>query len=198
MRLILVRHAATENNEKKLLQEDHTPLSERGEKQAELLGERLKKEKIVCIYSSPHKRTQQTAQAIAQHHSKAKVSIAQEIRERNFGIFKGKPGEEYAKWRTENKLSWSKAKPDSGESYEEVYARSRPFIEKLRHEHKGETVVIVSHGGVLTTLVLYLKGLDENKTTYDAHFHHNAAITIVDFPNFEIIGCRNHLPENLQ
>jgi broad specificity phosphatase PhoE len=66
VKLFIIRHAESEWNPIGRYQGLLNPgLSERGLKQAELLGRALEKEKIDVIYSSPLRRTYQTAQEIA-------------------------------------------------------------------------------------------------------------------------------------
>src|SRR5690606_22402219 len=44
------------------------PLSERGVRQAELVGARFSTEKVDAVYTSPLRRAHETAQQIARHH----------------------------------------------------------------------------------------------------------------------------------
>lgn len=61
MRLILIRHAKTVENEAQIIQgRNPGQLSEEGFRQATLLGQRLSKEHIDIIYSSPSGRCKKT------------------------------------------------------------------------------------------------------------------------------------------
>jgi broad specificity phosphatase PhoE len=68
MRLILVRHAQTEGNVKRVLEGPEGKLSTLGARQAAAVAKRLKDEDPDAIYSSPYLRTRETAQAIAKYH----------------------------------------------------------------------------------------------------------------------------------
>src|SRR6266542_5939766 len=64
-------------------------LNERGQKQAQALGEALKDVPIKAIYSSPLERAMETAEPIATSH---KLEIVQEpgLRDANVGKWEGK------------------------------------------------------------------------------------------------------------
>ena len=65
MRLILIRHAATEGNRHRYIGREDLPLSAEGERQADLLAARLSSEHLDAIYASPLERAVRTAEPIA-------------------------------------------------------------------------------------------------------------------------------------
>ena len=77
MRIILIRHGDP-NYEKDCL-------TELGHKQAAIVAQRLLKEGIEEIYSSPHGRAQQTAKPFSQLSGISKVQILDFIKEIRFG-----------------------------------------------------------------------------------------------------------------
>ena len=70
-KIILARHTETDWNQMRRIQGggSNVPLNEKGLNQAELLAQRLKGEEIQAIYSSPLKRTLDTANIIAGYHN---------------------------------------------------------------------------------------------------------------------------------
>src|SRR6056297_2934936 len=88
MTLILIRHGESEANKKGRNQGEggfwsDTPLSEKGNEQAEQVSQRLKTEKIDYIFSSDLKRAKETANKINKHHNK-KIIFDKRIREKNY------------------------------------------------------------------------------------------------------------------
>ncbi len=64
-KIYFVRHGESQGNALRIHQSGDTPLSEIGETQAKIVALRFKKIQVAKIIASPHKRAQQTAQAIA-------------------------------------------------------------------------------------------------------------------------------------
>ena len=88
MKIHLVRHGETSLNAVRTIQRPDTPLSERGVKQAERVGQRLASAGIDMILTSDHVRTRATAEAI-HTATGAPIEIEPLLRERNFGIHRG-------------------------------------------------------------------------------------------------------------
>ena len=70
-KVILIRHGQTSWNQSRRIQggNNDTVLDEEGERQCRCLAERLKKEDIKAVYSSPLSRAMGTAQWIADGHN---------------------------------------------------------------------------------------------------------------------------------
>ena len=176
MKLILTRHGRTVENEKGLLQ-GHIPgkLSKKGIGQARKLAKRLEKEKIDAIYSSDLARAIDTAKIIAKHH-KLRVQPISTFREFNFGKLEGT--------RSKN-IDWAKL-PSYVESPINARKRAKKTLDKLYHKHKGQTVLLVGHGGINRAMISLIlkkpaKQLDKIPMQY------NTALNI-----FEIMEDKNH------
>lgn len=103
----------------------------------------------VAIYSSPLKRTRQTAEAVAEALATSpRVHVTEALIEMNFGDWEGRT---FAEVMDEFPLEhdacfWdSAAAPSGGESPDDVLARVRPFLRDVARNHPGEDVVLVSH-----------------------------------------------------
>ena len=153
MLVILARHGETAwNLENRYQGWLDSPLTGTGKKQAEEVGEALKKYKIDRLYSSPLGRALSTAKIIANANA-CEIAIEPMLKEINYGIFEGKLLKEVAvqyqqivKKRETEKYSY---KIPEGESFGEMEkGRIRPFVEKLFSENKNDTtIVIVAHAG---------------------------------------------------
>jgi broad specificity phosphatase PhoE len=106
MRLILVRHGATDWNQQRRVQGlSNLGLNETGKRQAEALAQALKNERVDAIYTSPLRRAQETARAISRFHQ-VKVVILDGLKELDVGEIDGMTyedmrvhhGEFFTKW----------------------------------------------------------------------------------------------------
>ncbi|MHB1125513.1 MAG: alpha-ribazole phosphatase [Bacillota bacterium] len=194
-RVILVRHGQTIWNQDGRFQ-GHTnvELSEAGKEQARQLTNALKKEKVTAVYTSDLSRALTTAQIIANHFD-LDVRVIPEIKEINFGRWEGLTYKQINENFGELAAVW-RSKPGTlqipgGESFKEVMDRASLAIQQLIGRHPKETVVVVSHGATIRTIVCSALGLDLDhiwKIRLD-----NTAITTIEYfePDRAILCCLN-------
>lgn len=150
--IYLVRHGETAWNVKQKIQgHSDIPLNEKGEKQAELLGERFKEQRISAVYASDLLRAKKTAEAVARHHDVA-VQTFFDLRERCFGELEGKFSQDvFSDPRVERAAVFQQA---SGvESMEQLKQRMQLRLEWIAREHDAEDVLVVSHGGAINAFL---------------------------------------------
>lgn len=162
-KIIVIRHGETEwNAEGRLQGSADVPLNEQGRLQAAALAEQFKDHKIHAIYSSPLTRAQETAQFFHDIHG-CDFHHAHELREGSMGSLEGVAFTDYHKaYHAELDQFSFKAVPDM-ESAEEVAMRAMPRLYQIADAHKGETVVIVSHGGVIRVIYAQLMKVAHRK-----------------------------------
>ncbi|HXV79870.1 MAG TPA: histidine phosphatase family protein [Candidatus Binatia bacterium] len=154
--VIIVRHGQTQWN-LKLIRQGHldSSLTEKGIAQAKALGERLKREIFTALYSSDLGRALQTAQMIADATGHTIVTDPR-LRERHLGIFQGLTGEELREKYPEEYRLHRTSGPGyvipGGESVQQQVARNVVYLNEIAEKHLGETIVVVTHGGVLSGL----------------------------------------------
>ena len=161
--LLIVRHGETEWNAEGRIQ-GHTDigLSEKGAEQARSLGQRLADRQIDVAYSSDLKRTSETAK-LALSGRDITLNETPRLREYNKGIFEGmtlseiqeKFPAEYPKY-LEKDLSYA---PEGGETTRDVSTRMASIFAEIKANHLDETVLVVSHGGVLRAAMVSLLGM---------------------------------------
>ncbi|MBI5072856.1 histidine phosphatase family protein [Candidatus Woesearchaeota archaeon] len=197
MKLILVRHGQTEENAAKIIQ-GQTPgkLTELGVEQAKKIALRLQDEKIDIAYVSDLERTCQTAKQILYFHLKIPVVYTKELRERAWGIWEGKKSEERKEFFNEEGYCINDYKPQGGESFEEMQERMLHFIKTILEKHHKQTVLLVTHGGVLTSFYLHL--FQKAKDEYKQYHPQNAAVTILEISEdkkhtVHVLNCVKHL-----
>jgi len=181
VKLFLVRHAESEWNPVGRYQGLLDPeLSERGRVQAKLLASAFEKEKIDVIYSSPLKRTYQTAVEIASKHN-LEVIKEKRIIEIDHGVWSGMLVDEVKERYPEDFRRWleepHKVKFEGGESLEDVYARVKEFLDFIKQDHQNQTVVAVSHTVPMRAMLCALLNIDLSK--FWAFGCDNASYTLV-------------------
>lgn len=131
--IYLVRHAESEVNAQLGAPEQYgmggSPLSERGRQQAADLASRLQEIPIARAYASERLRTQQTAHILTPDQP---INISSLLRERP-----------------------DPAGPEP-ETDAEAVARLTMILNEIARNHPGESVVAVSHGFVMRTLLVAL------------------------------------------
>ncbi len=109
------------------------------------------------IYSSPLSRCRRLAEAISQDLLKSPQYV-ELLMEMHFGDWEGKSWQELPQaLAREWGDNWQTQATPGGESYQDLYARSRGFISQHLQSHSpDDTVVIVAHAGVLRSLCLQI------------------------------------------
>jgi len=202
-RLILIRHAQSEENLSGIVQGrgPGTPLTEKGRKQAEATAEKLKDVKIDVIYSSPKLRTMQTAEIINKYHD---LEIIQDKNfvDRDFGVLIGTPNKrgnltEEQKEMHRKRKSVEDYRIPGGESFDDVKKRVNESLQKILKEHKDQTIVIVSHGNPIRTMVCVLLDLTITDS-YNMKSSLNCGYTelkINEKPELVTYFCDEHLSD---
>ncbi|MCU1569788.1 MAG: histidine phosphatase family protein [Naasia sp.] len=146
--LVLVRHGQTDWNLQERIQgSSDIPLNETGREQARAAGRLLADQHWDAIVSSPLSRALETARIIAAEVGLHSVQTVDDLRERHYGAAEGLTGAEV------------EARFDGGrqvtgrESRDAVIERVRPALIDIAEEHPGQSVLVVSHGGVIGSLV---------------------------------------------
>lgn len=154
--VIVVRHGETTwNLEGRRQGHLDSPLTPRGIFQAESLARRLTNFTFKGLYSSDLGRACRTAEFISKSTGH-RVVVDERLRERNLGIFQGLHTEEIRQAYPEAYELHSTLGPDyvipGGESMRQQVERNIRCLEEIARKHLGETIVVVTHVGVLSGL----------------------------------------------
>ncbi|MGD9871526.1 MAG: histidine phosphatase family protein [Thauera sp.] len=153
-RICLVRHGETAwNVERRLQGHLDIPLNTVGQRQAEAAAANLERTPFAAFYSSDLTRTRETAATVARPHGLA-VRPEPRLRERHYGAFQGLTYAEAARLHPDTyRLFVARdtdfSFPGGGESLNTFAARVRAALEDIAARHRGEQVLVVTHGGVL-------------------------------------------------
>jgi probable phosphoglycerate mutase len=162
-KLIVVRHGETHANLYGRWQgHSDSPLTKAGIAQAEAVAQRLKGCRFSRLYSSDLGRALQTAQIIADRTGH-EIILDERLRERHLGVFQGLTRAEMEATYPEEWHLYRTAGPDyaipGGESAPQRFERSTTCLREIATHHPGETVVIITHGGVLNGLLRHTLGI---------------------------------------
>jgi broad specificity phosphatase PhoE len=162
--IYLVRHAEAEGNISRVFQgRTDCDLTENGYKQLKAVAERFKNKKLDAIYSSPLKRTMETAKAVNFYHNLEIIKV-DGLMEINGGLFEGQKWDELPTLFPEAYDLWANKhyafEIEQGESMRQVYDRMKDAILKIVSENKDKTIAIVSHGCAIRTFLCYANRLE--------------------------------------
>jgi probable phosphoglycerate mutase len=157
--LILIRHGETEANVQQVWQGSlDAPLTVRGQQQVAATAVRMAalshQHPIDAFYVSPLPRARSTALAIAKAIQR-QPTIAAGLREFDLGDWEGRSFRElketeqlWERWRVDPTFA-----PPNGESPHTFNLRAVSVISALAETHPGQTVLVVTHGGLICNVL---------------------------------------------
>lgn len=169
VRLMLIRHAQTLENLKKIYQGQTIggTISPFGKMQIVKMAKLLKDVQIDNAYTSPLNRAFKTASGILKFHNWVHLRKAKDLAETSGGIYEGKATNQFVEDRNMWKGDFFDFRPKKGESLSDTYSRSSKFIYEVISKNEGKTVLIVTHHNVLIMLVLFITAKKLTKNNFD-------------------------------
>ena len=185
-KLILCRHGETVYNAQKRYQgKVDIELNERGLAQAEALRERIAPIRLDGVYCSDLKRTVRTAEIVLSTHSSGLTAQPTPLlREIDGGEFEGLTWDEITARFPQEVAAWQQDRTNNpapgGENLLQVQKRLDTILAQILETYPAEdqTVLLVVHGGVISTLLCHMMGMNLNRLwqwRVD-----NCSVTIVD------------------
>lgn len=131
-------------------------LSPEGHRQAALTGAVLRGQPFAAIYSSPRQRCLEGARILAKERT-CPVETIDALAEIHFGEFEGRSYDEIAAEYPDLYRQWmeqpTKIHFPGGESFDQMWKRVTNAARILRERHSGESIAIITHGGVIRILL---------------------------------------------
>lgn len=162
-RICFVRHGETSWNAEKRIQGNiDVGLDEAGQAQADAAARWLSPLPIAAVYSSDLLRARQTAERLARALNLAPI-LRPEFRERRYGLFEGLTYDQ-SRSRYPDVYSLFEARepdfviPYGGESLRQLHLRVSDGLRQLVDDHRGQTIALVTHGGVLDIVNRVVRG----------------------------------------
>ncbi|RIL05609.1 MAG: hypothetical protein DCC71_09805 [Proteobacteria bacterium] len=179
LRVFVIRHSYAWKNvpaaqrPKPMSAAELDALTPDGVARAEKIGASLKGSGVAAVHSSPARRAQQTAAAIAQQLGLAEGPIVDDaFRTLDTGT------DRRAASGSARMQSWKSGKdprPPGGESLHDGFERARAELEALREKHAGRAIAVVTHGEIAATLLAHAAGRDIVAGYFD-HFPGEATV----------------------
>ncbi|WP_034949044.1 2,3-diphosphoglycerate-dependent phosphoglycerate mutase GpmB [Erwinia oleae] len=163
LQVYLVRHGETLWNAARRIQgQSDSALTEKGERQAHQVGERVKNLGITHVIASDLGRTRRTAEIIADACG-CEVILDPRLRELNMGVLEQRELDlltaEEEGWRSALVDGTPDGRIPEGESMTEMAERMHQALNACRELPEGSRPLLVSHGMALGVLVSTILGL---------------------------------------
>ena len=164
-KLILVRHGETDwNAEGRIQGMLDVPLNALGLQQAQLVAQEIARiVDVADLASSDLVRTRETTNPIAEATA-IEPRFDARIRERNFGVWQGKT---YEEWRVLDAVGIARYNagdpdygPEGGETASQFLKRCVDAVTDLVLASDEKTLILVTHGGVVSSMVRHSQGLN--------------------------------------
>ena len=183
IKLFLIRHGRQNSS----LCNVDVPLEDAGERQAMLGAKRLKEYDIEALYSSNLIRAIQTAEIIGKELNLVN-SIEENLKEISFGDLEGLDDvqikEKFGDFTEQRARATEDLPCPNGETGQDVYDRAFPVLLNIIEKAKKENIhniAIVTHGGVIRTLVAGVLRAPFAKKLCIGKTLENCSITEIDY-----------------
>lgn len=194
IRFLLVRHGETQwNREQRFQGQMDIPLNMTGQVQAQQVADFLKIYPIHQAFSSPLKRSWETAQSICQTQSSSVEMIPiPKLQEISHGSWEGKLQSEIEQEYVGQLALWQshpeQVQMPEGENLNQVWARSKEgwteilsLVEGSGSETVEKTILVVAHDAINKALLCLLFNLDPS--SFWVFKQGNGGVSVIDYPN---------------
>ena len=195
VKLILVRHALTVDNQKSRLSGHiDSSISEEGREQIDKITNYLKDFDIDKIYTTTSSRTKDTVKKLSELKF-IEIIEKESLKEISFGDFEGLTFDEikdkYPKEFQDMIEKGYEYKYPNGESLIDSYNRVCIELDNIISNNDNRTILICSHGGTIRNIITYLIS---NSYKYHWNFKiDNGSVTILEVQDgFTVINSMNN------
>ena len=183
-KIYIVRHCEAEGNNRRIFQgSTDCDITNLGETQLKLLGERFADISLDRVYTSPLIRAKKTAYAIRADRD-IPVITDDRLKEIHGGAVEGKPFLSAFKSIPGLAEIWNDSPqdfaPEGGEPMREAYTRIWEAVLSIAKENIGKTVAVATHGGVIRCLNCRL-AFGSIERLKDMPWCENTGVTLVTF-----------------
>ena len=170
--LILLRHGESQwNLENRFTGWVDVELSDKGKKEAETAGIKLKDYKMDKAYTSVLRRAMDTLEIALKAAGKLGIPVTrdQALNERHYGELQGLNKAETAKKYGDKQVHiWRRSydiAPPGGESLKDTAARTLPYFQKhiIQDLLTGKNVIVAAHGNSLRSIVMHLDNMTKEQ-----------------------------------
>lgn len=190
LRLVLIRHGEPEASAKgRCYGKLDVGLSDLGRSQMERVAVALREATVDAVFASPRRRARESAELLS-----SDVVLDPRLSEIHFGELEGLTYERvqeqypalYEQWMTHP----TEVEFPGGESFDAMRLRVLEAISEIRTGHSGQTVAIVSHGGVNRIVLGHALGIAPGNIFHMDQSH--AGVSIVDdYDAYSVVRLMN-------
>jgi alpha-ribazole phosphatase len=158
MKLTLVRHTSLDIAPSICYGQSDVSVSTNFENERISLQKKLAAFEFDAIYASPLVRCHQLAQALCTDerfgHVNENIKLDARLKELNFGDWEMSPWdaiprEEFDVWADD----YANLAPPNGETFSELHARAKSFVEDVSSHSQSKSILVVTHGGFIRALI---------------------------------------------
>jgi alpha-ribazole phosphatase len=158
MKLTLVRHTSLDIAPSICYGQSDVAVSANFENERMTLQKKLAAFEFDAIYASPLKRCHQLAQALCADelfgHTSENIKLDERLKELHFGDWEMSPWDEIPRekfdvWAND----YANLAPPNGETFSELHARAKGFVEDVSSHSQGKSILVVTHGGFIRALI---------------------------------------------
>jgi len=158
MKLTLVRHTSLDIAPSICYGQSDVAVSANFENERKTLQKKLAAFEFDAIYASPLKRCHQLAQALCADelfgHTSENIKLDARLKELHFGDWEMSPWdaiprEKFDVWADD----YANLAPPNGETFSELHARAKSFVEDVSSHSQGKSILVVTHGGFIRALI---------------------------------------------
>ena len=158
MKLTLVRHTSLDIAPSICYGQSDVAVSANFENERMALQKKLAAFEFDAIYASPLKRCHQLAQALCADellgHASENIKLDARLKELHFGDWEMSPWdaiprEKFDVWADD----YANLAPPNGETFSELHARAKSFVEDVSSHSQGKSILVVTHGGFIRALI---------------------------------------------
>lgn len=162
--ICVTRHGETDWNKRGILQGwFDVPINDLGRLQARKMAEHFADAGFSAVWSSPLVRAHETAEIIADALHLPPPECHAGLKERHFGAIQGIPKDELAELNPSLLEQILRRNPAAsfvdGESMDEFADRVLGALDDIGTHHRGQRVLVISHGWVLDVVTRHVNGL---------------------------------------
>ena len=190
-RVIIVRHGQSTYNAQKIIQGrcNESVLTDRGIKDAQLVGKALSSLQIDAFYCSPLQRAKQTAEIILSSlKNSPQLQPTDKLMEIDLPLWEKlkkdevntKFAKEYRQWKEEpHEFKMTLADGIDHYPVDSLYKQARGFWQDTISKHQGQTILITAHNGINRCLIMSAIGMKSDR--YHSIQQSNCCINILNF-----------------
>ncbi|NOU24453.1 MAG: alpha-ribazole phosphatase [Methylotenera sp.] len=158
MKLTLVRHTSLDIAPSICYGQSDVGVSANFDNERLALQNKLAAFQFDAIYASPLKRCHQLAQALCIDktlgYPSENIKLDERLRELHFGDWEmhawdAIPRDIFDVWAND----YANLAPPNGETFSQLHARAKRFVEDVSSHYHGKSILVVTHGGLIRALV---------------------------------------------